>query len=251
MAACRRRSVPALLRFGLLALFATGVSANLETARAAGLSLTWGSCGQLKVANRTFACNTDAGADTLSVSFTPTFSLTKVAFAEVSMSVCFNQVASLPWWQVFDAGTCRGGALTMAGPSPAGACNSIWDPAANLVQHIEPLEGGGLTTLSGARFTPMVTLADSALARDMVAGQEYELFRLVLHHTHTTGSSACAGCQIGARLAADFIWVFTTTGDGQGMSTGSSATWQVPTTVCEAVVPVQRSTWGALKSLYR
>jgi hypothetical protein len=49
----------------------------------------------------------------------------------------------------------------------------------------------------------------------------------------------------------DFVWFFSTDGAGLGTSTGSSVTWQVPTTSCSAITPVRGRTWGWIKSLYR
>lgn len=253
IAASRRPLSRVLFRAGLLVIIVTRVMGGPATVHAATLALTWGSCGEPKIGNRAFACNTDAGADTLSVSFTSEYGLSKVAKIEVFMSLCTDQLATPPWWQVLGAGTCREGSLSMARPAAGSSCNSLWDPAAGLIQHIEP-DDAGLHTSFGFKFVPIVTLADTALARDLVAGREYELFRLVIHHANTTGPGACAGCSLGASFAIEFIWLFGASGvpsDNLGTSSHASVTWQVPTTTCYTITPAQRSTWGALKALYR
>jgi len=253
IAVSNRPSLRVLFRAGLLVIIVTGVMVGPATVHSASLTLTWGSCGEPKIGNRAFACNTDAGADTLSVSFISDLGVSKVAQIQVFMSLCTDQLATPPWWQVLGAGACREGSLGMARTAAGSNCNSLWDPAAGLIQHIEP-GGGGLHTSFGFRFVPIVTLADTALARDVVAGREYELFRLVIHHANTTGPGACAGCSLGASFAVDFIWLFGVSGipgDNLGTSSHNSVTWQVPTTACSTITPAQRSTWGALKALYR
>jgi len=47
------------------------------------------------------------------------------------------------------------------------------------------------------------------------------------------------------------VGVYTADGNNLGQSISAAATWQVPTTVCQAITPVQKSTWSAVKSLYR
>ena len=243
----RRPRYNSLRCITLAVLIPSGTLGSVDWAHAQGLMLTWGSCGEPRLGNRAFACNTDAGSDVLSVAFRPYFPLSQVARAEVYMELCTPQLTLPAWWQFLGAGACRAGSLAMASTAPVGSCTSLWDPAARLTTSIYLQAVGAY----GMKFDPSVTLVDTALAQDMVLGQDYELFRLVIDHAHAIGPGACAGCDAPAIISTDFIWLWTATGQGLGGASYTSATWQSSAVSCYTIVPTRRSTWGSLKSLYR
>jgi hypothetical protein len=246
-----RRHVRTLtqVRCGLLLVLASGLLAAPRPARASELSLSWDRCSAAGVSNKAFICNTNAGADTLVVSYAPPFSLSKVAYAEVYIGVCFQDSSVPPWWQVLSAAGCRSGALTIERAGSGSGCSPIWSPDASVTTQIVPGFG---TPSNGFRFVPTVTLLDTALARDFVVGQKYELLRLAVGHSKSVGAGACTGCAIGAKFELVYVRVFNTTGGGWGEGAFSSTvTWQEPSTECQLITPVKNRTWGQLKSLYR
>lgn len=235
-------------RAGVLAVVVAVWLAGPGGAHAADLRLSWDVCGNT-TPNKTFACNTNSGTETIVASFTPTFGLPKVAVAQVFMTVCFESYGLPDWWCVVGSGCCRAGALSAAVTAPGGNCAPIWDPAAGTTAQI--FVPSGFTNLNGMRFVLIASIADSTRALDMVPGQHYELGHVLVDHRLTVGTGACSGCSTGARIGSNFIWLFATDGGGMGTSVSSGITWQVPTTNCTLVSPVRRQTWGALKALYR
>ncbi len=230
------------------ALLVAVLLACLARPACAALILSWDDCGAGRGTHRTFACDNNAGADTLVVSFVPNFNFPSLAEARISGFVCFRDNTPPDWWQVLGAGSCRLGGLAGATVSPQGGCEPAWDAEGGSTVTLTRIP---YTTLNGFTFGLSVTVGDSARARDLVIGHEYALARLVLDHSQTTGPGACAGCSRGAEIAIDFVWFFTTDGRNLGESSGDYVTWQDPTITCLAVVPVVNRTWGSIKSLYR
>jgi len=243
-----RSAIRRFSRGRVLAILAAGLLAGLDRADASGLIVSWDRCGDGRVANRAFTCDTNVGTDTLVVSFLAPFNFPKLAHADIFLYVCFQGFKLPDWWRVLGAGGCRSGALTVTAVSPGAGCTPIWDPVGGSTQTVFET---GHTILNGFEFMASVSVGDSARARDIVAGQEFELTRLVLGHTRTTGPGACQGCAIGAVVGADFVWLYTTDGHNVGTSGESYVTWQDTTTVCRAISPVRNRTWGSIKSQYR
>ena len=231
----------------LAALFLTiwpGVRADASQLRGA-----WDACGDAGVTEKAFTCDTNAGTDTLVVSLVATQDFPKLAHADIFMYVCFGNFGAVPdWWQLMDAGGCRYGALTATAASPRGNCSPIWDPRGGAGQEVTKVP---FTVLNGFLFVLSVSVGDSTLARDIVAGQEFELARLVLDHTRTAGAGACQGCMVGANIGTQFVWLYSTDGSNLGMSSGAYVSWQDAALRCRAVTDVTRRTWGEIKSLYR
>ncbi len=235
-----RRTAAALLIAALLACFARPAGADLV--------ISWDDCGAGRGTTRAFACDGNAGADTLVFSLVPDFNFPSLARADISGYVCVRDITLPDWWQVLGAGSCRLGGLTAAAVSPQGGCESAWDPEGGAAMRLNRVPR---TTWYGFVFVLSVSVGDSSRARNLVFGHEYALARLVLDHSRTTGPGACAGCSLGADIGTDFIWMYTTDGRNLGYSSGTYVTWQDPTLRCWAVVPVVNRTWGAIKSLYR
>jgi hypothetical protein len=240
MLALSRSSIRCSLRCAVLALIASAVLGGLNRAES-GLFTAWDGCGDGKVFNKTFACNTNVGAETLVVSFHDNYNFPRVAHADISVNVCFRQFNVVPdWWQL-GTGGCRLGALTLTAASPGAGCAPLWDPAGSSTQLMGPVRGH---LVNGFDFQVSVTVSDSAQAPDIVAGQEYQLFRLILDHSRTTGSGACAECLTAAGIGADYVWFHSTDGDNWGQGSVAHATWQDETLFCFAQSPVQNRTWA-------
>jgi hypothetical protein len=231
----------------VLAWVAIGWLTSASVAHGQAVGLSWDGCGS-GVSIKTFACDTNVGGETVVVSFVAPLNLPKVAKAEVQMAVCFENLVSLGWWEVQGFGVCRPGALTGAIAPPDGDCAPIWDPAGGTtVQIIVPR---GVTGLGGFEFDPIASLSDSSRTLDMARGQRYELMRLRIDNAQTVGAGACGGCSIGASIVANSVWLYSTDGHGYGTAGSTSISWQKPTN-CIGFTPVRKSTWGAVKTLYR
>ena len=97
----------------------------------------------------------------------------------------------------------------------------------------------------------------------LVAGQEYFAFSLLVSHQKTVGATSCAGCSAPACLTLQYIEVEDASGTVTTVSTDNTtsfdyfATWQGGFVVngvqaCNGLTTsTRRSTWGAVKALYR
>jgi len=247
MLAISPSSIRSSLCCAALALIACALLGGLDRAES-GLFTAWDGCDDGKVLNKTFACNTNVGAETLVVSFQDIYNFPRVVHADISVNVCFREFHVVPdWWQL-GTGGCRLGALTLAPTSPGAGCTPLWNPAGISTQLKGPAQGN---LVNGFNFTVSVFVSDSARAPDIVAGEEYQLFRLVLDHSRTAGSGACGGCLTAAGIGADWVWFYSTDGANWGQGSVTHATWQDATLFCYAKSPVQNRTWGSIKTLYR
>jgi len=214
----------------------------------AGLRIAWDHCGDAGASTKSFACSSNAGSDVLVISFLPSSPIPKLAHADVWVNVCFASNGLPAWWQVLGVSSCRLGSLTITGTSPSDGCEQAWDPSSGSTQTIL---GVTSNVRNGFEFVVRVTAADTTKARDLIAGQEVALFRVVLDHAGTVGAGACTGCTIAADVRADYVWLYNTDGGNVGTGSSSWVTWQDPSMYCQSVVPVRNSTWGRVKSLYR
>jgi hypothetical protein len=204
---------------------------------------------------RTFACNTNSGAEQLVVSFVPPDAS---AFTGIEVRVRFwPPPASLPAWWALSAGGCRSGSLRAlafsAGPTP---CVSPWT--------------NGVLTFAD------LSLADQEIRAfaDLPKGDEHGLdsaieyygLRIQFNHAKSTGGGACDGCAmpVGLYLSRlrlllgpdpNFDYPLTEIryvnwqceGSPIVAPDGQVTGWNFPN--CETATHAQ--TWGRIKSLYR
>lgn len=176
--------------------FALVVGSSSPAAPAAGaddMMLRWDDCGAGGTALKTFACDTNSGANELVVSFrlaTPR-SLTGV---EAMMEVLYPVSSGLPsWWNV---PACR--PSTVFGVNVASGfagCVSPWAPSAAGGVIFEPTFFG--PTIGRLRAAVGVPPVDSA---SLAADVEYGALRISISHAKTTGSGSCAGCSLPAGI---------------------------------------------------
>lgn len=239
-----------LARLGSLCIVTAITIAAYGDSVATELRVSWDRCGPASVSHRDFACATNTGTDTLSISLVPDFNFPQLARASIAVGICFNEHIYPDWWHVLRPGDCRLGSLIALPVAPTGGCASAWDPDGGSSVHI--IAGPSKTILNGTAFRLDVLVGDSTRARDLVAGEEYELARLVIDHAGTVGNGACVGCEIGADIVGEYVWLYTTDGRGSGSGVRARpATWQDPQMICSTVSPVRQTTWGRLKSVYR
>jgi hypothetical protein len=233
------------------------------------LYLRWDNCvADGGTHNRTFACDTNSGAQILVGSFRLEQPLTQVGNISAFVDVTARDAPIQPWWQ-FETGGCRNGSLevSFAPFVPPTACHDLWSGRTAIGGVSYPTQ-----SLGGRRIH--ITVATIAGEEFPVpAGQEFVAFQLRINHARTTGQGSCGGCSAPVCLAwsqatipqyppAQHLNIF-------GASTpdnGSNVTWQpgaVATTyrqclttcvtgvTCLSTTPTQNRTWGAIKTLYR
>jgi hypothetical protein len=236
-----------------LLLLATSVHAG------DGVNLRWDHCfGDAGTQNKSFACDTNAGSDVLVCSFELFAEVLQATGNEVSIGLSATAPTLPAWWAFRNAGTCRQLSLTMnaALSSTAVAC-SDWSEGQSLAAILSYNVGFHGPSSAVLKINSAVGLD---LAAHLFPGTEYFVCNVVINHAKTVGTGACAGCTVPVCLV--FSDKITTPVAANNVLLTSSAhpgsffaTWQGPTGPdpfgCPYPLPTQRSTWGAVKSLYR
>src|SRR5262249_43976430 len=153
----------------------------------------WDHCfGDGGVANKTFACNSNNGVETLVVGFRLGANAAQVTGEQVAIDLA-SSGATLPvWWQMKNTGTCRPTSLNF---------HAIFDPLATpCVEWTQGLSSGGIASYTigvlGAN-TARIVAVDAVPVdgqADLVAGVEYYGFNIAINHAKTVGAGACGGC---------------------------------------------------------
>lgn len=236
----------------VLALAAACVSAP---ARATEGMLAWDRCLlESGTVTKAFACDTNAGSETIVGSFVPPSGIGQFTGLEITIDFMTNADSPWPnWWAFRNPGTCRTNALTMQWDftgGPGYGCSKLWggEVLGGIAAFVTPYLVG-----HRSRLAAVVALPPES-ARALSPDTTYDAFTLTIDHTNTVGGGACSGCEAPVcgtitKLvwtqpfgAGDFRW------DGSGQSL---LLWQSTVPTCPASIPTRNTTWGALKSLYR
>jgi len=256
------RSPSRRVQFVSLLLFAMLV---LPVLAFAGPHIRWDQCyGEAgALANKNFACNTNTGSERLTVSCWSPDTMAYVTGYEFLVQIA-SASASLPaWWQYKNTGTCRAVALTF---------NTTRDPVWAGCPIVAPSEFGNIAayrTGEGGYSTTARLIGAAGVAPDAPfdidpADGEVFLFNLMISHTKTVGTGACAGCTIPVCLAIERMKYVGPNARFKSYSGSKNhdgewfVSWQGGAGVvsgtgegCPAAVPVRNATWGAIKTLYR
>ena len=258
----------------LALLLATAVLAAPAFA-APGPKLSWDRCAaDGRVANRTFACDTDAGSENLVFSFDPAEARTYRLGVEGTIHVQSSSGSLPSWWLLSGAGACRIGTLSLQ--------TTPGTPPVSCIDAYQGQFAGGIGAYVADGIGPGSWLIKVAVASapgilwDITPGNEYFAFRLALSHSKTV--SGCGGCDVPVCLAFGKVKITGASGDddltmyagGTGPGGGASTvTWQGAyvngyTSIFERTAdfaqilclhddssPARASTWGAVKALYR
>lgn len=231
---------------------------HTPTATASGFDLRWDACAaDAGVANKNFACDTDDGSHTMVASFMLAQPITGLFFAEavIDLIVAGNQPVPA-WWDFND---CRLFALSAdATPDPAAVNCGDWSG------------GTGAAVMSSYTSAGTIAPGDSASHRrgtviagvnppgvNVAANTDYFLFNLVLVNSGTLDPGGCAGCSVPVCIVlnsirfADTAFQEITTLSAPTAPGSNFATWQGGAGANCLSVPAKRTTWGAVKSLYR
>ena len=267
--------LPAL---AVLALLPTATRAQSQAL--GSVAINWDQCyGDGPVYNKVFACNTNTGFDEFVISATPPADIPALVAISVVVDLAASNANLAPWWNLDPAsGTsagCRAG--------PPSAFSVFFTPTGSTSSCVDPWQGqasGGSNYVSQQFGVPnlarlrMVCAVVAPVA--VFANHELFLARVRISHTKTVGTGACAGCADPMCMMLNSVEL-----DQQpGMPGGNSflilpnpgtdsdlLTWQTGASAhrviecqpphcekdltCPAVTSTSRSTWGAIKSMYR
>lgn len=232
------------------------VLAALPAAADEGLFLTWNDCALSAFAQHdlTSGCGQVEGMQSLVCAFRLPHAVDQVIAIEVVVDVQHADAELPPWWELAPLG-CREGVLQFSPEAPpGGACVDFWQGEATgpdrptyivMEPYGEPNQARIYFGIAVPADQPR-TLNDT----DM-----YFAARLDLGNEKTL---LCEGCQQPACLVLNSILIGRTPGapggdlvlSMPGPDHANWATWQGGGVDCGAV-PVRRSSWGRLKSLYR
>ena len=242
-----------------LVLLATAAHAG------SGVNLRWDRClGDAGVFNKNFACNTNSGSEVLVCSFQLGEDMFDVSGQELVVDLVTGGSTLPAWWAFKNAGTCRQFALSMNTANSAVAVNCTdWAEGAGV--------GGigayniGIRGANSARLLAVSAVPPDAL-KSLTTGIEYFSMNFPITHIKTVGTGACDGCTVGACIVFTRVNITTPVlANNRILSSAANgtdsyfATWQGGTISdyygvhlpCPYPVPTKRSTWGALRALYR
>ena len=249
--------------FVLLLAWASTASAAPPTAY-----LRWNDChGDGGTVNRSFACDTNAGGETLVGSFVLATDLAQVSGNEIVVDIGFPGTTLPAWWDFKNPGTCRQGSLGIVFSPPITAVNCTpWDWASgSAVGGLAAYTYESMYWVNRARIKAVSAVPLEGLSY-LTAGQEYFAFRLTINHQKTVGLGSCSGCLPGACIYLRSLKLTTpdyhndltlfpwNTQDGLVTwqnGDGVIQTYRGEIRGCYAATPAKKPTWGEVKSLYR
>jgi hypothetical protein len=241
-----------LLLSGVLLAFSASM------ALAGGVNLAWGTdCWPGNaITNKTFACNSNSGANTMTASYEVSNDIPD--FVGISSVIDIQATTTLPaWWQYFNAGACRQSNLSPNAnfTSSPGTCFDVFQGNAN----------GGITAYQTSSTVPpgpygpnaaRLKLAFALAApTDLPPATETYGFSATFNNGKTVGLGSCAGCATQVTLVLNNVHAAGLSGQAEDLSgpiNNGCLTWQAATggVPCNAT-PTANKTWGQVKSLYR
>lgn len=228
------------------------LAAAAGPASAAGLNLGWSDCaGQgFGTANRTFACTSNDGTNTLIGSFVAPSGLTEVTGFAAVLDVQTVSPTLPDWWNF---GACRAGELSHSPGFASGPyCTDYFTGSL----------GGGVYIIGPPKQArikegwayPVSSPSIGPIAED----DEVYAFQVLITNSKSTGLGSCAGCLTPACIVFNEILVTNRPGNVNGNklitypAIRSHVTWQGGLGIlCPDATPARKATWGSIKSLYR
>lgn len=258
------------MRLASLALLLTIALPLTAGAQTSGLNLSWDECGSAGTCAKTFACNTNTGANfELVGSFRPS-GLLEVDAADITLDVWAESGAVPNWWKFYKAGSCRQTAVSAASTFPGlSNCVDPWQDVASggIVSYTSPYVGSSGRAQIGIQYS-----RPTSNRYTVTTGTEYYAFRLSITRAKTVGTGSCAGCfePLGIVLSRVTLYrtaipvrvqvlntpvVLTTPGLQSNFVSWQNGGFQPAAggaqLSCTAAVPVRNHTWGSIKALYR
>jgi hypothetical protein len=231
------------------------LTASAAAATGGSINLGWGDCGGLPATeNRTFACDTNAGTNTLVGSFLAPCCVTELQTIEVAMDLQ-STGATLPnWWQMRTA-QCRAQALVPGFDFTSGpfTCFDYWQNRASGGVQEDPFAG------NRARIRMLMALPyqDPTVGPVPEALETYS-YKCIISNRKTAGQGACGGCGTGVCIVLNSITLDQKTWNPYGdylitaPANRNWVTWQGGTGAdCFLATPARNVTWGSIKTLYK
>ena len=229
-------------------------------ASGAGLSISWQDCSPPVGGgfnNQAFGCASDIQEFPLFPSFTLAASMDSVYSMELVVDFIVATDSLPPWWQMAPGCRPNGWAADAAlSSSPTFTCNNdAWGGlGTGSFQGWIPGTPGG-SNRHARLLVAAGTLPQNAVT--LVANQTYTACRILLRTTNTTTCNE--GCSTPACMVFNSLLIrqFHTPTDletlisGPDLGGSDRAFWQGGAGADCAAVPIRRTTWGAVKALYR
>ena len=234
------------------------VTARLASAGSGSINLGWNDCGGYPGGlDRMFACDTNAGINTLVGSFVAPSCVNRMSANEIVMDLQSQGLAWPSWWGL-RTGLCRPSSLSgnfdfTAGPF---TCYDYWQGGAiGALASDAPV--GNRLRIKGVFALPA---GDSRITA-IPEGDEVYSYKCNINNANTVGPGSCPGCNIGVCIVLTSIKLNQPQDEPCGSKYLSApagrnfATWQGGPFAgldCGHVYsPAKSATWGAVKALYR
>jgi len=246
-----------LLRGPARAASALALAVMLATpARALSpVNLRWDAClGDGGVSNKSFACDTNIGFNTLVGSWVAPMDLFDLVGNDIAVDFGAYMPVMPAWWEFKNAGACRQNSLSFSAVIPLTAANCVDWASGQATALVTSYTLGPIPGI--ARLLATTTIPPSLI--EIFTGQEYFSFSIRINNLKTVGAGACGACDVPICIILKAI-------DLKRMPPAyevplrpanladAFVLWQPAPgqTMCARSVPVQNRTWGEVKSLYR
>ena len=258
MSTCREDSGPrrwAPMVAGLALALCCVLGPAASTGWAAGLSLGWQDCrasGGAGADNQQFGCNSEFIVLPLHAAFVLAAPVDSVVSFELVIDVDVA-ATTLPLWWSMAPGQCRAGGWS-ADTFPAGSCNDPWQG-----QGVAAFQGWFQGQPGDSPRHGRLLVAAAASPGTFVALEENAAYSAARVLLRTDKTLTCEGCSTPACLVFNSVLIRRLAGSSFETVQLSApeapglerATWQGGSGADCQAVPTRRSTWGAVKSLYR
>jgi hypothetical protein len=224
-----------------------GVAATSETlfvgpvsAGDGGVNLSWDDCGTAGSEVRTFACNTNSGSPFVAIASV----VAPAGVDELLGMYATLEIQSagglLPSWWLHGSGQCRSTTGLTAGfdfTAGPGSCLDFWSGQAAGGLVYEPGFGGA----DRARIR-VAAAVPSDHRGPIEAGSQYYMFKLNVLRTKSTGTGACAGCDVPVCIRLQEIQLVQPASVGYDPVIAHAANrnriaWQSDTAPCPGTTP--------------
>lgn len=273
--------VPIRRAASLAALVVAAVSPAVVRAEPQ-IHIAWDDCGGAGVVTRTFACDTNVGAELLYVSFVPPAGIT--AFQAIEAKIRLWAAGSsfppvIPSWWGFRSTQCRPTGLQTQLGFDAGpySCANPWPSTAAAGAIMDSTFSTGYQSV----IKVLAAMPTGEANPSLDPALEYYAFRLVVRHVKSAGLGACDGCSTPIGMDLSYLKLYqypSGTGDYEYPNPGRSSgvfpyiNWQCPGaplaypdvghggevtwsiggwSFTDCATATKPRTWGQIKSLYR
>ncbi|OGF21803.1 MAG: hypothetical protein A2V63_12485 [Candidatus Eisenbacteria bacterium RBG_19FT_COMBO_70_11] len=245
------------MKYSVLVVFVLALAA--PAAQAGGFNLTWGTgCWQDNPATlNTFACDSNDGSVSFTVSFATDKDLRDLGLIQVELDLQSDSPELPDWWQLTDPGGCRQGSLAISADISAtpGGCADLWrglQPTYEYHRWFTAMLPDGATGIPANRAKFAASYGIEPPIGILPRGIEYYAFTVTINFAKTAGAGACGGCSTPVTIVLNRVSLY---GAGSiNLRTpiqNQCLRWQAGgVTPCSAT-PTGSSTWGQIKSLYR